>query len=210
MKNAKTTLILVGIIFCSNVLFSQNICWKDLDPKNCQYSLITEFGITGRLNKVAPYSEQYDYLNNRPGFTVDLNVGANYHLNEKIALGAYGFVDIGTRSTYGLRSRLSYFPTDKIVLDISPGVIFPSSNYSYVGTKGGFSVEGGVNLKNYVGLYTRLDHVRRRDNTNDTAVNLGIKAGGVVGTVAAGGAAVGTVVIGGLVLLLIFAAFGGF
>lgn len=211
MKNISVVLfylLLSGFILQETQ--AQDICWKKHDPQNCTYSIITDFGISRRLT---PIVESEDYYNPTDlGVNLDFNVGAIYHLNDKIGLGGYAFLDLdqlGSNTKYGIRPRLSYYPNNIIELNVSPGFIVSTPRYYSTYKPFGLSIEGGVNLKNYVGIYSRVDFLRRTDDLHETSVNLGIKGAGIVGAVGAGGVVVLGTAIAALTILALFAIFAG-
>ena len=205
MKNKSFVLYLLLSAFILQETQAQEICWKKHDPKNCEYSIITDFGISRRLTPIVESEDYYQGIDR--GVNLDFNVGAVYHLNKQMGLGAYAFLDLdqlGANTKYGIRPRISYYPNDIIELNLSPGFIVSSSRYLTAYKPFGLSIEGGVNLKNHVGLYSRVDFLRRTDDLRETSVNLGIKGAGIVGAIGAGGVVVLGTAVAAIVLLTLF------
>lgn len=209
----KTLALLIGsltFLILSESLTAQ-VCWMKFNPENCKYRLITEFGISKRLNDLMPNSDPNNYRSESTSINVDLNFGMDVKIREKIAIGGVLFADYDQffrTPRYGIRPRISYFPNNHLDLNFSPGFILGSGN-SLEYSSGGISLEAGVNYKNYVGLFSRLDFPHRIDSQQETSFNIGIKAAGPAGLVSTGGC----ILVGGaasvLLIVLLIAAIGG-
>lgn len=196
---------LLLILMMAESLQSQ-VCWKTFDPENCQYRVITEFGISKRVNPLL-----YEYNSgNGTGINIDLNFGMDYKVREKIGLGGVVFADFDqlfSISLYGIRPRISYFPNNNWDLNFSTGMIFATNNYNY--QSGGIRVETGATYKNFVGLYSRVDFFDLAYGQRETFFNLGLKTAGPTGLLSAGGCVVlGSVGVGVLVVYLFLLALG--
>jgi hypothetical protein len=199
------TFIAFIVSFCALLFMAESLqaqlCWVKFDPENCQYRVITEFGLSKRLNPLVGGSS-----NDGTQINIDMNLGLDYKVRDKMGLGGVLFADfdqLASHTRYGIRPRVSYFPNNKWDLNFSPGVIFTSA-HSSVYQSSGISLETGATYKNYVGLYSRIDFLNRTDGQAETSFNLGIKTAGPAGLVSSGGCIViGGVAVGLLVLLIV-------
>lgn len=200
----------ITLLFVLSDLSAQ-ICWSKYDPQNCKYNVITEFGISKRVNPlVSTRYESQDIKNTN--INIDLNLGMNTKFHEDFAAGGMLFLNFDQlfeNPKYGLRGRLSYYPNELLELNFSPGLILMTGDADSYENFGGVSLEGGVNIKNYVGIYSRVDMLNRKDYKSETSFNIGIKTSGPAGLASTGGC----VLIGGaavaVVVVVILAALGG-
>ena len=191
MAKIKKFSIAVLIYICGvNYAFTQ-ICWKEYDPEYCGYSLITEYGIS---TSVYPDFRLYE----------DYTLGIKKHINSRFAVGPTLLIKSGffSKNYFGLGGRFSYHPDRTLYeINMSPN-LFLRNRSNHLGF--GAGIEVGLNYKNYLGVYSRLDYLGDQNATEELHINLGIKTGGLYGPIAAGGGIVikGVLVLGTLMLIM--------
>jgi len=187
--------VVVAILPSTISHLSAQTCFRGRPPPACDRFLITEVGISYRLNGGSAVSPGDSVFFNPQRIYINGDIGLMWNRDGGWALGGslYGaaLVDYAFTVRLGAKARIRKWLTDAVALDLGAGPIVgsvPVGNWAYR-TGVGFTTSAELVLGDRVSLINIIEFMPDEHGT-DTAWYVGGRLGSWPGAIASGVAAV--------------------